>query len=283
MGGGGKNAASREATRARKAEEARQKRIRQGTDAINATFGGGTVGTGALGEDAVFDPNAKYYLADGTEWKPSGQGGLFGTPMGGLFGTLLGRNAKKEFEKALKNGLFSGTEQRTGFNDDFFSGLSQSFIDYARPQLDDQFGKAREQLTFALARNGTLDSSMRGEQNADLQREYDTNLQDITDKGRQYATDARTNVERARADLIGMLQATGDAAGATNAALSRASILSQPPAYSPLGQLFTDVTSGLATQAAFERAEALGGYPRGSVARYNTGLFSPRSGAVKVS
>lgn len=275
MSGGGKNAASREATQARKAEEARQKRIRQGTNAINATFGGGTVGTGALGEDAVFDPNAKYYLADGTEWKPSGQGGLPGT--------LLGRNAKKEFEEALKNGLFSGIEQRTGFNDDFFSGLSQSFIDYARPQLDDQFGKAREQLTFALARNGTLDSSMRGEQNADLQRDYDTNLQDITDKGRQYATDARTNVERARADLIGMLQATGDAAGATNAALSRASILSQPPAYSPLGQLFTDVTSGLATQAAFERAEALGGYPRGSVARYNTGLFSPRPGAVKVS
>lgn len=275
MGGGGKNAASREATRARKDEEARQKRIRQGTAAINATFGGGTVGTGALGEDAVFDPNAKYYLADGTEWKRSGQGGLLGT--------LLGGNAKKEFREALKNGLFSGTEQRTGFNDDFFSGLSQSFIDYARPQLDDQFGKAREQLTFSLARNGTLDSSMRGEQNADLQRDYDTNLQDITDKGRQYATDARTNVERARADLIGMLQATGDAAGATNAALSRASILSQPPAYSPLGQLFTDVTSGLATQAAFERAEALGGYPRGSVARYNTGLFSPRSGAVKVS
>lgn len=323
MGGGGKNAASKEAARARQEEEARQARIRQGTAAINSTFDGGTVGSGALGEDAVYDPNATYYLADGSVWTPPssmtatpgisvpaltgaprstlgdapgsvlngvpGMEGAAGTdggsqerPFGDVLAKFGGGSTANAWKEALKNGLYSGTETRTGFNDDFFNSLSQSYTDYARPQIDKMAGDARKQLTFALARNGTLDSSVRGEKNAEIQRQYDIGLQDITDKGRQFATDARTNVERARADLISMLQATGDAQGASNAALSRAAILSEPPAYSPLGQLFTDFTSGLATQAAFERAEALSGAPRGSMARYNTGLFGPRSGSVRV-
>ncbi len=206
----GKNAAANEAKRARKEEEARQGRIREGTTSINTKF------------DTEFDQS-------------------------------------------------------------FFDRLRDSYVGYARPQLDEQFGDAREKLTYALARNGTLDSSMRTNQNADVQREYDRNLQDITDKGREYETTARTGVENARSDLISMLQVTGDAQGAANAALSRAKTLSQPPAYSPLGQLFTDFTSGLSQQAAFERAEALSGMPRGSVARYNTGLFTPNRGAVTVT
>ena len=205
----GKNAGAKEAARARKAEEERQARIREGTEAIDTTFG--------------------------------------------------------------------------QFDDDFFDGISKSYSDFARPDLDRQFGDAREKLTYALARSGTLDSSMRAEQDGDLTRRYGEGLQDITDKGRAYATEARTGVEGARSDLTTMLQATGDNVGASNAALSRASILSTPPSYSPLGQLFQDVTSGLATQAAFERAEALSGAPRGSIARFNTGLFGAPSGSVKVS
>ncbi len=206
----GKNAAASEAKRARQDEEARQGRIRQGTESINTTFD-------------------------------------------------------------------------SQFNNDFFDRLSKGYTDFARPQLDDQFGKAREKLIYSLARNGTMDSSMRSEQFGDVDKEYNKNLLDITDKGREYATNARTGVENSRNDLISMLQATGDAQGAANAALSRASTLATPPAYSPLGQLFTDFTSGLAQQAAFERAEAYSGAPRGSVARYNTGLFTPSSGAVRVT
>lgn len=206
----GKNAAANEAKRARQDEEARQGRIRQGTESINTTFD-------------------------------------------------------------------------SQFNNDFFNRLSKGYTDFARPQLDDQFGKAREKLVYSLARNGTLDSSMRSQQFGEVDKEYNKNLLDITDKGREYATNSRTNVENSRGDLISMLQATGDATGASNAALSRAATLSAQPAYSPLGQLFTDFTSGLAQQAAFERAEAYAGAPRGSIARFNTGLFAPSSGAVRVS
>lgn len=166
------------------------------------------------------------------------------------------------------------------FNDGFFDGLARSYVDFARPQLDEQAAKAREQLTFALARNGTLDSSMRSEQNADLQRSVDRNIQDITDKGREYATTARGNVEQARSDLVSSLTLTGDDVGASNAALARAKALSAPPAYSPLGQLFTDYTAGLAQQAAFERAASLG---YGTPARSGANLYGTNPNAVKVT
>lgn len=203
FGGGG---ASKEAELARQEEEARQARIREGTDKINTTFG--------------------------------------------------------------------------QFNDDFFDGIRTSFIDFARPQLDDQYNDAREDLTFALARSGTLDSSMRGEQSADLQKKYDLNLQDITDQARSYETEARTDVEKARGDLVTMLQATGDATGAANAALSRAAILAKPPSYSPIGQLFQDAASAFSTQAALEKSWALGLGPK---PKYTTGLYGTPSDSVKTT
>jgi hypothetical protein len=313
MGGGGKNGASREAAQARADEEARQARIRAGTASINKTFDGGVRGTGSVATGTAFDPTKTYYRADGSVWTPpkgmtpstgapakpaggnlggvltgmagggstkpasSGGGSFMGLPMSTLFG---GQKPGETWDSALGSGLYTGTETTGGFNDQFFDGVRKSFVDFARPQLDDQFRKASEQGTFALARSGTLDSSMRGEQNAEMQKQYDINLQDVTDKARGYETEARNNVERARSDLISMLQVTGDATGAANSAASRAATLATPPAYSPLGQLFQDSTSILGQQMAQERAFALGLAPR---PRSSVGSFGPNSGSVKVS
>lgn len=207
MGGGGKNAASREASRARAEEEARQGRIREGTRSINDTF--------------------------------------------------------------------------SRFDDNFFGDIRDAFVTFGQPQLDDQFRDASEKTTFDLARSGTLNSSIRGERNADLQKQYDIERQNLIDKARGYETEARNNVERSRGDLISMLQVTGDATGAANSALTRAATLATPPAYSPLGQLFQDSTAMLGQQMAQERAFALGLGPR---PRNSTGLFWSGGGnSVKVT
>jgi hypothetical protein len=65
--------------------------------------------------------------------------------------------------------------------------------------------------------------------------------------------------------------------GAVNGATARSQILSAVPGYSPIASLFSDFTAGLGQQAAAERAFSYGAGPRPAV---NTGLFSPRSGAV---
>jgi hypothetical protein len=240
---GKKGGSNKEAARARQDEQERQARIRAGTERVNAIFDGGTVG--------------------GTTTRAAPTN-VVETLTGGR--VLPGQPAE----------TFNGA-----FTDDFFKQRRQSFLDYATPQLEDQYGGAQKELTFALARSGLLDSSVRGDKTAELQKKYDLNKQQIGDQALSFETEARNSVEDARSNLIATLNATGDAEGAASSAIARASALSKPQAYSPLSQLFADFTSGLGTQAALEKANYYSGGQTG--ARYQTGLFAPKSNAVKVS
>jgi hypothetical protein len=289
-----KKSGGNEAAQARQDEQERQARIRAGTQRVNTIFDGGTYGTGALGADAAYDPNTTYYRADGSVWTPPTTGndpisklksfgdGVAGMATGnggisGLFGS--GGNSARAFKDAMKDGLFTGTAKRDGFNDGFFDKQRDNYINYAMPQVDEQRGKANREMTFALSRSGQLEGSTRADLSGELQKRYELQSQKVKDDGLAFSTQTRNNVEGARTDLIGMLNATGDAEGAAKSAISRAAALSQPAAYSPLTNMFADFTGALGTQAAAERAFAYGG-PRPT---YNTGLFAPRSGAVSVT
>jgi len=193
--------------------------------------------------------------------------------MGGKSGGNEAALARQE-EQSRQEKIRGGTERvnsifNENFGDDFFEGRKKAFLDYSTPQLENQYGDAQKELTFALTRGGNLNSSVRGEKLGELQRLYDTNKQSIADQALSHESQARNAVEDARGNLVSTLNATGDAEGAANSALTRASVLSQPAPYSPLSQLFVDFTSGLGTQAAQERSQAAGG-PQ---ARYDTGLF----------
>lgn len=164
------------------------------------------------------------------------------------------------------------------FNDDFYKGRRQGFLDYANPQLDDQYADTRKQLTYWLDSRGLLDSSIRAQKEAELQKKYDINKRSVTDQALNYENDARNQVSDARSGLIRDLQATGDASGAQQAATNRATALTAAPTYSPLANLFGDFTGALATQANLERGEA---YSGGMIKpAFNTGLFGPNKNAV---
>lgn len=166
------------------------------------------------------------------------------------------------------------------FTNDYYGKQRQAYLDYATPQLQEQYDKAQKELTYALARGGNLNASTRGAQAAELQKLYDLNTQDVADKALSYETQARNSVEDARANLITTLNATGDAEQAASSALARSQALSQPAAYSPLSQLFADFTNTLGVQAAQERAAAASGGTYKPT--YNTGLFGS-TGRVSVS
>lgn len=188
--------------------------------------------------------------------------------------------ARARAEEAERQGrIRQGTAQVDNifsrFNDDFFRKQRESYIDYALPQLQQQRDDAAKDMTFALDRTGQLGGSVRAQKAGELQRLFKLNEQQVRDQALAHESQARTGVENARADLVGMLNATGDTQGAVNSALSRATVLTKPQAYSPLGQLFADFTGALGTQAAQERAAAAsGGMYR---PRYDTGLFGGRA------
>lgn len=276
--GGKSKGINNQAAIARADEQERQARIRAGTERVNSIFDGGATTTRSrLGADAAYDPTKSYLTADGTPWTPNTTAP---TDVGSLGDAVRagGSNPADQFRAALGGGLFVNepTQSTGGFSDQFYSDRRKAFLDYANPQLDEQYGEANKQLTYSLARSGLLDSSVRAEKGAELQKKYDLNKQQIADQALSYETEARTNVEKARSDLITMLNATGDAEGAASSALARSQALSAPQAFSPLTQLFADFTGGLAQQAGYERANALGGSGVGQpqIGRYNTGLFS---------
>lgn len=189
-------------------------------------------------------------------------------------------------ELARQERIRQGTAQidktfNSQFTDDFFNSQQQNYLDYAYPQLDDQYKTAKEELAFSLARSGLLDSSVRADKEAELAKMYDTNKQGVLDKAKSYATDARNNVESARGDLITTLNATGDATGAANSAIARATALSQPAAYSALGQLFTDFTSTLSQGAAQAQSNAYSGV--GSGGSTGTTIYSTPKNSTQVS
>ena len=294
LGGGGGG----EADQARRDEEARQARIRAGTKRINELFTGGVkTGTNRIAGGA-YNPLQKYYTASGAVWTPKTGNAPTTTTMrreprevntrGGGTRTAYSNvpvvtgggayaNPAAQFAEAQKAGLYGGSTTSTGaFGGDFFANRRKSYLDFAAPQVADQYGKAGEELTFALARSGLLESSSRASKAAELKKLYDINKQKVADEALSYETQARTSVEDAKQNLIQMLNTTGDVQGTVNSAISRASALSKPPAYSPISQLFADFTNALGAQAAQERSFAAGG----PTPRYNTGLFSPNRNSV---
>lgn len=254
---GGKSGGG-EAEAARRDEQRRQDKIRAGTTRINSIFDGGNY------RDIVKPTGKAMDFSKGEYYDASGKR---------LTGKILG----------FDNEVVFGPE-KTGvgqFTPEYFDKVQQDYVNYANPQLEDQHANAQKELTFALARGGNLDSSARAQKEGELQQAFDLNKQKVADDALAYKTKSQTSVEDARANLISMLNATGDAEGAASSALARASALSAPAAYSPLSQLFADFTSTLGTQAALEKANYYSGGQTGS--RYSTGLFTPSSGAVKVT
>lgn len=214
---------------------------------------------------------------------------LFGAPAGaatpgatattgGAAAAPAAKSPEEQFQEMLASGKLYGASG--GFNDAYYDGIAQSYLDWANPQLEKQHTDANRSLVYDLARGGKLDSSTRATKGAELQESYDLNQQQIADKALGVKNEAKGSVEDARAALISQLNATGDATGATNAAINRMSALSQPAGnYSTLANMFADFTGALGTNYAAERAYAASG---GASAKGYTPVFGAKSNAVTV-
>lgn len=168
------------------------------------------------------------------------------------------------------------------FTPDFYKNIKQGYLDFANPQLDNQYRDAQKQLTYSLARSGNLDSSTRADQFGDLTTAYNQNRQQVAADANSRSSAAQDAVNSSRSGLISALNATGDATAAANNATSQAAALSAPPAYSAIGDMFGGLTSALAQQGQYARMAALmGGGGGGGFGGMS--LFGPSSGAVRVT
>lgn len=185
------------------------------------------------------------------------------------------RQEEKQRQQRIRSGMGQIDQIFSPFNDAFFRRRGETFLSFARPQLEDQYGKAREALIYALSRNGLLNSSVAATKFGDLKKSYDVNAQALEGRANDEANKARQTVEQNRSDLVAQLQATADPTAAANAAIARQTFLSSTPGYEPLGALFANVTAGLADATNTEKNGFSG------INLFNTGTSS-KSGSSRV-
>ncbi len=135
----------------------------------------------------------------------------------------------------------------SSFNDDFFNQLSDNYVKYAQPQLNDQYEDAKRDITYSLARKSNTNSSVAGDLFSRLDKQKATNETQIRSTGADYATRARQNTFADKNDVVNQLISTGDDEAARTSAFSAQKVLAIPPTFSPLTGLFTNV-SALAAQ-----------------------------------
>lgn len=156
------------------------------------------------------------------------------------------RLKEAERQAQLKTGMSSINNQFAGFGDDFYNARRNSVLDYYQPQLDDQMKKARDAMTFAFARAGTLNSTMAADRAGDLSKQYDLQKAGLVSNAQSDAANLQNAVQNQKSSLIGQLNATGDANQVANdATAATQQIYAQRPTYSPLGDIFSGVASGI--------------------------------------
>ncbi len=150
----------------------------------------------------------------------------------------IAREQEEQRRARITEGTASIDSAFAGFDDSFFGGIEQSALDFFNPQIDRQFDRTRETLIKNLARQGNLNASTGARQLADLDTAGQEQRVTFADKARGFATSSRADVENNRAEIIRQLQASADPSAAAATSAAQAEILSAPPSFSPIGDLF---------------------------------------------
>lgn len=168
---------------------------------------------------------------------------------GGDDGSKEARKREEQRQARIRQGMGVINQNFSAFNDDFYNKRRDAYVAYATPQLNEQYDDALTKLTAALSRSGALQSSEGAKRYAKLSKDFSLQRQGLVDKGVDQATQARSDLENARTSLVNDLYATADPNAAAAASAARAKIASQTPGFSPLGQVFQDITQGFADWA----------------------------------
>ena len=121
-------------------------------------------------------------------------------------GAMRDEAARQRAEEEARQGRIREGRKKiddafSGFDDKFFAGREKSYLDYATPQLDDQYNDAVSELTLALARSNLLNSSARARKFGDLQKQYGLQARSVGDKAKEYGSGARRSIEASKSDL----------------------------------------------------------------------------------
>lgn len=177
---------------------------------------------------------------------------LFGINPDGPANAANAQNAQINQQQAAHDAAVGQGKQNidsafSQFTPDYFKGITGAYEKAYNPQLDDQFGIARDQLTSALAGNDTLGSTAGANATAQLEKQYHTSQADIAGKGQDAANSLQGQVNNSKTGLYTMNQSAADPLMAQSQATAATGALVAPQNYPSLGNVFQGVLGPLAS------------------------------------
>lgn len=171
---------------------------------------------------------------------------------------------QKQQEAERKANITAGRQKIdtafTGFDDNYYDGYKQSYLDYYNPQLDKQFGDTNRSLTYKLADRGVLESSVGAESIADLFKKYSDEKANVTGAATDAANTLKSKVQDTKTNLYSLNESASDPETVAAAAAGQASAIAQPQSYSPISNVFADaLTSWNALNSARNNSAYTGG------------------------
>lgn len=154
------------------------------------------------------------------------------------------RQLEETRQHNIKTGVSSIDNAFGQFDDSYFGGMKQRYVDAYNPKIDQESAKARDQLVAYLAGNGLLESSVGADKLAELEQRTQDARGTVGGQATDFANDFRNKLDQSKTKLYQMAQSatdpTGLAARATGEATSLAqSGLALPQQTNSIGDIFS--------------------------------------------
>lgn len=172
-------------------------------------------------------------------------GYVTGAVLGGSSDNYADLAAKQERarQQAIQQGIGRINTAFAGFTPSFYKQRAQDYINFAEPQLSQQYQTNRNQVGFGLANRNLLGGSAANKQWSDLNRAMGQAQQQVADTGISQAQGLQQQIENQRNTLYGQLYQSADPAGAQAGAIQSAATFAQPSVYPALGNMFTNLAN----------------------------------------
>lgn len=131
------------------------------------------------------------------------------------------------------------------FTPSYFDKYASDYSGYYNPQLDDQFAKTKQDLIYALSRQGILSSQAGVDKLAEADKQLAEKRLQVSSEATDAANALRSNVEKQRSGLYSLNESSADPSAISTRAGAEATSLAAPVSYSPLGDVFSGLLGGL--------------------------------------
>lgn len=156
-------------------------------------------------------------------------------------------NQEAQRQAAITSGTTAINNAYAGFTPAFYNQYAQSYQDFAKPQLEQQYTSTRNQIGFDLANRNLVGSGAARTRWGNLSDSMATAQQGLVDTGISQANQLQNQVQNTENQQLSYLNQSADPAGATAQATSTAAGFATPGTFAPLADQFTNLLNSYYT------------------------------------